>query len=245
MDPARTWAAPPPAPAPRETDPVSIAGFVAALLGVLGVAAVVLGAVGIARTGRAPDGSPGRGGRGFAVAALVLGVLEVLAGLVLAVVLVVAGTAALQLSDDDGFVVDGPVQGADSLAVGDCFDEDAGLLGSTVEVEPCAENHDYEVVSTFDLPDGAEDAFPGDGSVATDADDRCGADLLAALEKASLSPDPVDFSWYVPSEETWADGDRQVVCLVYAWDEDDPDAQLTGSLAEGTLQTPGTPSRTV
>ena len=71
-----------PPPATGRTDGVSIAALVTGLLG-LGVVPLVLGILGLRRTKR--DGTQGRG---LAIAGIVLGALEIVAGIIIAIVVV-------------------------------------------------------------------------------------------------------------------------------------------------------------
>ncbi|PPG39427.1 septum formation family protein [Pseudoclavibacter sp. RFBA6] len=103
--------------------------------------------------------------------------------------------------------------------IGDCFSSDADLTVATL-ASSCADPHLYEVLSAAPSELGA--AFPGDDALSSEADARCsaefaelGRDAVAGLTALHL----------VPSEQTWSDGDRDVVCLIASSDG----AELSGS----------------
>jgi hypothetical protein len=113
------------------------------------------------------------------------------------------------------------------LEVGDCgdFPPDADLYLS-VTVHPCDTPHDFEVYDVRDMPDGPDADYPGDDAVLGFADQGC----LAAFEGYvgvawDDSPD-LTYTYLYPSEETWDEGDREVLCTLTHVDEG---TQLVGS----------------
>lgn len=97
---------------------------------------------------------------------------------------------------------------ASRLDVGDCFDAVGGLL--QVRVVPCDGPHDGEVYFRQVLADGP---YPGGGALVGLAHETCARrldDLAAALNR----PDLTSYVFAVPSQWSWADGDRAVVCAV-------------------------------
>ena len=123
-----------------------------------------------------------------------------------------------------------PAQGDETsvfdLEEGDCFGE-AGEQVETVSVVDCDESHIYEVFSVFDYEPDA-DAYPGRDEVRSHADERCEAEF-----DDFVGIDYQSSRWYItsvtPSEETWADGDREIVCTLNLEDN----SEVTGS-AEGS-----------
>ena len=111
------------------------------------------------------------------------------------------------------------------VAVGDCFDnegqvaEDAEGVVSDIPAVPCAEPHDNEIFHLFDLP--GED-FPVD--IDTLVDDGCVAQFgpFVGLDYESSA---LDYFAITPTADTWAEGDREVICAIYDV------AQTTGTLA--------------
>ena len=110
-----------------------------------------------------------------------------------------------------------------SLEVGTCFDDPETFeeVSDVPEVD-CAEPHDNEVIGLHQLADGD---FPGEEIVAIDADTACVAtfeDYLGIDYLESI----YDFGWLVPTADSWAGGDREVICFAY----DAEFAKITGSV---------------
>ncbi len=125
--------------------------------------------------------------------------------------------------DDDGRIIE-PNEQTDAFAlqVGDCLD-DASAAGEvqTVPTVPCEEPHDGEIYSSHEL---GQSAYPGDEVVVDKAEALC----LPAFEQFVGEPyleSRFDFSFYYPTDESWANGDREVLCVIY-----DPEGPVTGSL---------------
>ncbi|WP_075827931.1 septum formation family protein [Cellulosimicrobium sp. CUA-896] len=145
-----------------------------------------------------------------------------------------AGCGLLPAADpvrgDDGAIVEAEAN-ADvfSITVGDCTndgDVDATEV-SSVEAVPCDEPHDNEVYAAFDV-DG--DEFPGTDEIQVIADERC----LAEFEPfVGISYDVSRLGYWpmTPTESSWGQGDREVLCLVFDVDLE----KLTGS-AEGLAE---------
>jgi hypothetical protein len=109
------------------------------------------------------------------------------------------------------------------LEVGQCFDDpDDFSEVSDVAIVDCAEPHDNEVYHLFDVPDGD---YPGLTVIETAATDGCLGAFDAYVGKAYIDSD-LDIRYLYPSEDTWGEGDREVVCSLYnLFDE-----QMTGSM---------------
>jgi Septum formation len=149
-------------------------------------------------------------------------------GVVALVVLVVGGFFVWRFVNDE--VLPG-IQGAvDDFSTfseappGPCYDLDAesGLLVGWTEVS-CSGSHQVEVsfAATFN-----EGPFPGDEYLSNQAINTC----TAAFERyVGITPERSTYnsSWLVPTEDMWADGARQGICLVVADD---------GSFLSGTVK---------
>ncbi|MDO7881433.1 septum formation family protein [Salinibacterium soli] len=120
-----------------------------------------------------------------------------------------------------------PSDGTDTdvftIKVGDCLN-DGTATGevSTVPTIDCAEPHDSEAYASIMIPDGD---YPGEDAVLDQANTDCEAEFAGyvgiAYEESTLG-----YAYYYPTEESWASGDREILCLVY-----DPAGQVEGSLA--------------
>lgn len=116
-----------------------------------------------------------------------------------------------------------------SLTVGDCVnDGDLEVTEVSSVVKPsCDELHDNEVYLAVEL-DGskypADAAYPGDDATYSLADQSCG-EYFETWVGASVYDTSLYYFPFYPSDSSWAQGDREVVCLAY-----DTEGQVTGSL---------------
>jgi hypothetical protein len=184
----------PPAPPPRKTSGFAIASFVLGLLGGV-LLSVIFGLVALRRIRRR-----NLKGRGFAIAGLALSGFWTL----LVVVIVVVGLSTDAERDSSGRVQEAGSESVFDLRVGDCANgvEETGEEYS-VDLVPCGEPHDAEVVSSFRFPEGG---YPGETEVFRVADRRCASEVGAA------APAGEPF-YYYPTEDSWDRGDREVNCI--------------------------------
>ena len=112
-----------------------------------------------------------------------------------------------------------------SLEVGDCF-LDPSADGGVEEVPgvPCDEPHDNEVfyIHTIEASE-----FPSEEEMDTLVSEECEGSAFESYVGVDYGSSELYVHPLKPSEGSWAQGDRELVCVLY-----DPDAQLTGS-AEG------------
>jgi hypothetical protein len=131
-----------------------------------------------------------------------------------AAVLFVAGCA-----DDDGGSAESatitvtvvlPGQAIDDLVAGDCLVELPDASTARVEIVECELPHRAEVYATHDFEGRT---FLGAGTLSDEAASRCAA-LYAVYAGEPIDPTTDQaFTEIVPSEASWADGDRHVACL--------------------------------
>ncbi|MFG3661548.1 septum formation family protein [Streptomyces sp. NPDC047706] len=103
-----------------------------------------------------------------------------------------------------------------SLDIGDCYNPNGKAEGTAyaVEVVPCDEAHEGQVVGEFSIDEGKE--FPGEDGVSAIADSRCPVEAQKyALDTWAL-PQGVALFYYTPTKESWATGDRAVSCTYTA-----------------------------
>jgi hypothetical protein len=218
-----TWGGaqpPPPPPARKAWDGFSIAALVTALL-FLWPAAFVLSIVGIARTG---TGSRLQG-RGLAVAALVISVLEALVTVLLVILAVivarsdVANTAAELVRGDRILTRD--------LDRGDCFVAPDALtfdVLSSVKKQDCAATHEVEgIARTTEFADGP---YPGATQLRTLAMPTCSG-ALVNIRKRHRDEPSLTVITLVPTRRAWEWGDATVICAVI-----DPAGPRKGSLTD-------------
>jgi hypothetical protein len=181
---------PPPgqyAPQPPGTNWWAIVSLVFGILGGV-LVSVICGIIGLRRA------RAGQGGRGMAIAGLVLSVLWVLGLLVWIVFYLVVGSGTV---------------GANEVKAGDCLKElPASGLVLTVDTVPCGEPHKGEIFSMMTMPDGD---FPGQFAI-QEYQNKCAPELAKYSPDTSGDPEVGLFVLY-PSEDSWGEGDRTVICI--------------------------------
>lgn len=208
--PPAAWPAPgsgpvPPPPSSTGTDGFAVAALVLGLIPICaGTLGIVFGVVGLRRIRTSH-----RGGRGMAIAGIVLGTLWM--AIIAAIVI-----AAVVLSDEPERAPDGSVTRrgtvfSDDLRIGDCPASVPGEPTRTLEVVPCSEPHRGEVFGSFEL---SGSTYPGDAEVERFAGGGCDQRLATFVGPARV--DSFELYYLTPTEDTWRDGDRKVICLLTA-----------------------------
>lgn len=129
-----------------------------------------------------------------------------------------ADTTGATVHKDENFLT-AQTPGILDIEAGECFTDPTyhpAAGGHVVLYTPCAQQADNQVYGFVHLPDGR---FDGD-RVSAQAWARCERGFTALRIDTAL-----DFYPVVPTRETWADGDRDVMCVAY-----DPAGQLAGSV---------------
>ncbi|PRX92558.1 septum formation family protein [Allonocardiopsis opalescens] len=122
---------------------------------------------------------------------------------------------------DDGAIAESGDADVFSIAVGDCMNDTTGTEVTEVPVVPCEEPHDNEVYASIMMEDGD---YPGDEAVSTQADEGCTAEFETFIG-VPYAESEIYLSTLTPTEQSWASGDREILCLAY-----DPAGQTTGTL---------------
>ena len=98
------------------------------------------------------------------------------------------------------------------LEVGTCFDDPESFEEvEDVPLVDCSVPHDNEVIANEDLT-GSD--YPGQDQVENRASQICYdnfSDYVGIAYEESL----YDIGWLFPTEESWAVGDREVICFAY------------------------------
>ena len=122
-----------------------------------------------------------------------------------------------------------------SIRVGDCFDnpsEETAEEVESVKMPKCTEPHDNEAFFIYDVSDSDFPAYDQDAVIA-DAEEKCRPEYeqFVGVPEAETS---IYFSYYFPSDESWEQGDREILCMVF--DENGPVSEsLEGKGAEYPL----------
>ena len=203
----------------RGTNGLAVAALccgLAAAVPVAGVIAIVLGVVALHQL-RQVRGS-GQRGRGMAIAGIVLGTLGALVWAALLVIGIISAVTSEPARDTAGQVTDTSEVFVDDLAAGDCFSGGRTDEIDLVTAVPCAQPHESQVVTTFELPDAA---YPGEDEVIAAAEEGCTAKVDSLV--TDTADEDLEPSFIYPDSYTWR-GDRSVLCLVEA-----PTGTTTGS----------------
>jgi hypothetical protein len=105
----------------------------------------------------------------------------------------------------------------DDLRPGDCFNDSA--LGSSGEVAGeirrvgCASPHDGEVFARATLPGTPGAAYPGDDEVDMRSEQLC-LDGFGPYVGTDYLDSRWDIAFYMPSEASWYENDRLVICAL-------------------------------
>ncbi|WP_055696210.1 septum formation family protein, partial [Streptomyces prasinopilosus] len=83
-----------------------------------------------------------------------------------------------------------------------------------VEIVPCDEAHEGQVVAEFAIDEGKE--YPGDEGVSAIGDERCPVEAQKYAPDTWALPKGVSLFYYTPTKESWATGDRAVSCTYTA-----------------------------
>ena len=112
--------------------------------------------------------------------------------------------------------------GVFSLAVGDCINPGAaGAAVADVLKVDCSVPHESEAYASILMNDAA---FPGAQPVADKANAGCTSEFKTFVG-VEYSSSTLSYSYYFPTEKSWANGDREILCLVL-----DKKAKTTGTL---------------
>ena len=159
------------------------------------------------------------------------------AGAALALALSLGGCSAVQnlfgggsnveRDDETGEVTEQGTGSAFELEVGDCLNFPAADEFSDVELVPCAEAHDAEVMVNYD---SALSEF-NEEEIYAEAEEKCAAEF-----QSYVGSDPMTskyyYNYFTPLAAGWEDGDRVVTCVAFQLDETGQNlVQTTGSVA--------------
>jgi hypothetical protein len=154
----------------------------------------------------------------------------------LAVLALLAGCSGTPTSPrgSDGQVLSPTHLPVTGLEVGDCVGPLVDGDIAKVEVIPCVSPHYWEAYNKKYMTGGD---YPGDEVVATEAKDYCTAEYIPYVG-AEYGHSNLVIKYFAPNEQTWKQGDREIVCLVGT-----ETGGLTGTVKGSELESaPGTES---
>lgn len=108
------------------------------------------------------------------------------------------------------------------LQAGDCLNDPGGLAESLGEVAvvPCDQPHQTEVFAVFDYESGPDDAYPGEQRLTRVAERECRGERFTDYVGIPKDDSELLVLQATPAQETWAQGDREIVCLLHLGDEE-------------------------
>jgi hypothetical protein len=126
------------------------------------------------------------------------------------------GTALQPERDETGAIIEEGALDAFGMRVGDCFNDVVAVGAGATQVTnvpavPCAQPHDNEVYAVFDvtLP-----GFPGSEAMSQQAFDGC-LERFEAFVGKDYQSSSLDVTHLYPTQESWDQNDREVICAVY------------------------------
>ena len=132
-------------------------------------------------------------------------------------VAIFGGTAAMDdntTRDESGEIIESGGVGAFAVRVGDCVQLPTAQLVQSMEGVPCGSAHDAEAFATFDVT--GEDYV--EERVGAEAERGCLARWTPALGTSYEDDQELDLQTLTPTAESWAEGDREIMCFVVAID---------------------------
>lgn len=110
----------------------------------------------------------------------------------------------------------------DQIEVGMCFDDQEAAEVEHLPEVPCDQPHENEVFHVYDV-DG--DEHPGQEALTAGAEQVCRGEPFTAYVGQPVDQTRFEVYQILPTEDSWARGDREVVCVLY----DPEDNTETGS----------------
>jgi Septum formation len=98
------------------------------------------------------------------------------------------------------------------LAIGDCFSV-IGEQADSVLVIDCGEPHLFEVFALIDHEAGDGEGFPGEEAIGEYGDEECRPPFTDYVGH-DYETSAYWITTLTPSAETWAEGDREIVCTL-------------------------------
>ena len=128
---------------------------------------------------------------------------------------------------DDGGISEGGTLQVSDLRVGDCFRLEASVDEvEAVDARPCTQAHQYEIFGITAWTDGG-DAYPSDGAWDAFIAEAC-LPVFEAYVGRSIETSALAILPFVPVEESWDAGGRNVQCTLV----DPSEPELTESLRD-------------
>ena len=118
-----------------------------------------------------------------------------------------------------------------TIAVGDCFDSneetESGEEITSVPTIDCEKKHDFEAYRSVKMD---QDSYPGETDTTSQAESQCLDGFEGFIGASYDDAVAYDFTYFYPSSASWAMGDREILCMAFAIDENGDIEKVTGTL---------------
>lgn len=122
--------------------------------------------------------------------------------------------------DDTGEIVTAGDLDVMDVRPGDCFDDPDTSQDEVYRLQavPCSQPHDNEVFAVESVAGSFGPEFPGDQALETRSYEVCGGAVFDAYVGETYLDSSLDVFTLTPTEDSWSEGDREVVCVLYSLD---------------------------
>lgn len=122
--------------------------------------------------------------------------------------------------DDSGEIVSGGDLDVMTLQPGDCFDDPGNDEEVVFQLEavPCSEPHDNEVFAVESIAGVFDSDYPGRQALEEHAYAVCSGPVFDSYVGTPYLDSVLDVFTLTPTDDSWSEGDRDVVCVLYKLD---------------------------
>lgn len=119
---------------------------------------------------------------------------------------------------DTGEIVEAGDLDVMTIQEGDCFDDPAATdVVFSLDAIPCSQPHDNEVFAVQSVV-GVWTAYPGQDSIDAYAYEQCSGSVFDDFVGTPYFDSILEVFTLTPTPESWAEGDREIVCALYRLD---------------------------
>ncbi len=134
--------------------------------------------------------------------------------------------------DESGQIVERGDLDVMTIQVGDCFDDPSQTdVVYNLDALPCSQPHDNEVFAVVPIAGVFGTDFPGQSVLEEYAYGECSGSLFDDFVGTPYLESSLDVFTLTPSDESWAEGDREIVCALYRLDL----GKLTGTARDSDI----------
>lgn len=122
--------------------------------------------------------------------------------------------------DGSGEIVTGGEINVMAVEEGDCFDDPTGdeEVVSALDAVPCSEPHDNEIFAIESIAASYGSEYPGQETLLSHSYEICTGSVFATYVGTDYPVSDLDVFTLTPTEDSWDEGDREVVCALFRVD---------------------------